>query len=59
MTELLTTTRLREIAHVTEHPHMYSGRLIPRLTWTVDTQTGRPIAHWTTNDPDGVPSARI
>ena len=59
MTELLTETRLREIAHVTEHPQLCSVRLIPRLTWTVDTQTGRPIAHWTLNDPESVPSARV
>ncbi len=31
MTELLTTTRLREIAHVTEHPHMYLGTPDPQI----------------------------
>ena len=58
MTTLLSQTRLREIAHVTEHPNLSPGRLIPRLTWTVDARTGRPIAHWTLNEADGAPSAR-
>jgi hypothetical protein len=59
MTALLSQTRLREIAQVTEHPNLSSGRLIPRLAWTVDAQTGRPVARWMLNQADSAPSARV
>jgi hypothetical protein len=59
MTALLSQTRLREIAHVTEHQNLCPGRLIPRLTWTVDAQTGRPVAHWMMNEADSAPSAGV
>jgi len=59
MTTLLSQMRLRAIAHVTEHPNLSLRRLIPRLTWMVDAQTGRPVAHWIVNEADSAPSARV
>jgi hypothetical protein len=52
MTALLNLTRLREIADVTEHPNLASRRMIPRLAWTVDSQTGRPSSQWVLGEKD-------
>jgi hypothetical protein len=57
MTEFMTQTRLREIAHVTDQPALSPGRLIPRLTWTVDAKTGRPVGQWGLHEEDGARSA--
>ena len=53
MTEFMTQTRLREIPHVTGQPTLSPGRLIPRLTWTLDAKTGRPVGHWALREEDG------
>jgi len=53
MTEFMNQTRLREIAQVTDQPVLLRGRLIPRLTWTLDAKTGRPIGHWGFCEEDG------
>ena len=52
MTALLDLTRLREIAQITEDPGVSPGRVVPRLAWTVDTQTGRPSAQWVLGEKD-------
>jgi hypothetical protein len=53
MTEFMSQVRLREIAHVTDQPTVLPGRLIPRLTWTVDAKTGRAVGHWGLCQEDG------
>ena len=58
MTEFMSQTHLREIARVTDQPRLSTGRLIPRLTWAVDTTTGRPVGHWGLSEEDGPPSTR-
>jgi hypothetical protein len=58
MTEFMSETRLHEIARVTEHPSLSPGRPIPRLGWTVDAETGRPVGRWTLNEAGGALSAR-
>jgi hypothetical protein len=57
MTEFMDQTRLGEIAHVTDQPTLLPGRLIPRLTWTVDVKTGRPVGHWGLGEEGGARSA--
>jgi len=57
MTEFMNQTRLREIAHVTDQAPRLPGRLIPRLTWTVDAKTGRPVGQWGLSEEDGARSA--
>jgi hypothetical protein len=57
MTEFMDQTRLREIAHVTDQPPLLPGRMIPRLTWTVDAKTGRPVGHWALREDGGARSA--
>ncbi len=54
MTALLNQTRLHEIARVTQHPNLSPRRLIPRLTWTVDAETGRTAGHWVLSEDDTV-----
>ncbi len=58
MTEFMNQTRLREIARVTDQPGLSPERVIPRLTWTVDAKTGRPVGHWGLSEEDGPPSTR-
>ena len=59
MTEFMNQTRLREIAQVTDQPALLRGRLIPRLTWTLDAKTGRPVGHWALREEDGAPPASM
>ncbi len=59
MTEFMSQSRLREIAQVVDHPNLLHGRLIPRLTWTVDVQTGRPIGRWGLTEEHGAPSTQV
>jgi hypothetical protein len=58
MTEFMSQARLHEIARVTDHPTPSAGRLIPRLTWAVDPQTGRPVGHWCLGEEADTPSLR-
>jgi len=57
MTEFMNRTRLHEMARVTDQPTLLPGRLVPRLTWTVDAKTGRPVCQWGLSEEDGAPSA--
>ena len=59
MTEFMNQTRLREIAHVTDQPTLLRGRMIPRLTWTLDAKTGRPVGHWALREEDGARPASM
>ena len=58
MTALLDLTRMREIAHVTERPNLWSERMIPRLAWTIDPETGRPSGQWVPGEKDA-PQGRV
>jgi hypothetical protein len=57
MTEFMNQTRLREIARVTDQSSLSPGRLIPRLAWTVDAKTGRPVCQWSLSEEYGARSA--
>jgi hypothetical protein len=59
MTEFMNQARLHEIARVADQPTLSPGRLIPRLTWTLDAKTGRPVGHWGLSEQDDAPSTRM
>jgi hypothetical protein len=59
MTEFMNQARLHEIARVTDQPPLSPERLIPKLTWTVDAKTGRPVGCWGLREEDDAPSTRM
>jgi hypothetical protein len=44
--EYVNRDQLQDIAVVTEQLKLPSGDMIPRLQWTIDAETGRPISRW-------------
>jgi hypothetical protein len=42
----MTRDRLQRIAQISEQPNLPPQRLVPILSWEIDTETGRPVSRW-------------
>jgi hypothetical protein len=51
MTELLSPSRLQEIAFVIEEPQPRSPRPTLICRWEIDEATGRPVCRWEVESP--------